>query len=208
MEGCSHFLRVPLRLSSCGLFHLISAPRLVCATQLIQIPHLYSAISLPYFSIFLCPPFTRPPSPPNPAAASIFQNPRVRVAEALSPGCVHLIGHIHSLCEMYDAIIACECLYYTCSQHGGLLPDRWLKHESAFKSVRARGFTLLVAAHDKQKTCLLGPCERALMCMRSSGRCIVHFESQRFSRHVFKNSRGVASVHVRTSMSCCCRVGG
>lgn len=50
----------------------------------------------------------------------------------------------------HDAILACEG---SSSQHGELLADRWLKHESAVKSVQAQGLSLFMLAHGKQEMC-------------------------------------------------------
>lgn len=67
----------------------------------------------------------------------------------------------YTLCERMwrDAILDCEGPDYTCSQHGGLLADRWLKHESAFKTVKAQGLRFFMLAHDKQEMCVLALCE-------------------------------------------------
>lgn len=57
---------------------------------------------------------------------------------------------------------------YTCSQHEELLADRWLKHESPFKAVKAQGSGFFMLAHDKQWMCVLALCERVLMCISVS----------------------------------------
>lgn len=74
-----------------------------------------------------------------------------------------------------DAILACEGPNYTCSQHGELLADRWSEHESAFKSVKARGFKISMLAHDKQEMCVLALCECVLTCIYSYIHvCVLH----------------------------------
>lgn len=62
---------------------------------------------------------------------------------------------------------------YTCSQHEELLDDRWLKHESPFKSVKSRGLSFfMLNCFMINSRCVYWLCERVCSCARWIGLCL------------------------------------